>query len=92
MPGSVANNGVLAWSGYLYAFNTLCLTLRTFGHALEQSKTVGIIQIAFFSILKEILIIFLQLLATLLAFSIALTKIYLVGKSVDANESHGKDM
>ena len=44
------NNRVLATAGYLYSANTLCLTFRVFGHMLEQSKDVGTIQIALFSI------------------------------------------
>ena len=91
MPTSVANNRALAMVGYLYGFNTLCLTLRTFGHVMEQSKLVGTIQIALFSILKEIQIVFGQFVAILLAFSIAVTKVYMTEKSFLANESGGKD-
>ena len=92
MPGSAANNRVLAITGYLYAFNTLCFTLRTFGHVMEQSKVIGTIQIALFSILKEIQIVFGQFAAILLAFSIAVTKIYMTEKTYLGNKSDGKDM
>ena len=91
MPGSVANNRALAIAGYLYGFNTLCLTLRTFGHVMEQSKFFGTIQIAMFSILKEIGIVLGQFMVALLAFSITLTKIYMTEKSFLAKETEGKD-
>jgi len=58
---------------------------------MEQSKLVGTIQIALFSILKEIQIVFGQFAAILLAFSIAVTKVYMTEKSFLANDSGGKD-
>ena len=92
MLGSVENNRALAIAGYMYGFNTLFLTLRIFGHVMEQSKFVGTIQIALFSILKEIQIVFGQFMAALLAFSITLTKIYMTEKSFLAKKTDGKDM
>ena len=79
--GSVANNRALVIAGYLYSFNTFCLTLRTFGHTMEQSKDVGIIQIALFTILKDIRAIIWQFMAVIVAFSMAITKIYMSEKS-----------
>ena len=81
------NNRVLATAGYLYSANTLCLTFRVFGQVLEQSKDVGTIQIALFSILKDISVIIWQFMAAILAFSIAITKVYMVEKSFIADGS-----
>ena len=81
MSGSAINNRVLAISGYLYSANTLCLTFRVFGHILEQSKDVGTIQIALFTILKDIGVVIWQFTAAILAFSIAITKVFMVEKS-----------
>ena len=87
MAGSAMNNRVLATAGYLYSANTLCLTFRVFGHILEQSKDVGTVQIALFSILKDISVVIWQFMAAILAFSIAITKVYMVEKSFIANGS-----
>lgn len=90
--GSVVNNRVLIIAGYLYSFNTLCLTFRVFGHVMEQSKDVGTIQIALFSILKNIRTIIWQFTAAIVAFSIAITKIYMAEKSYVLNATNKKDM
>ena len=87
MAGSAMNNRVLATAGYLYSANTLCLTFRVVGHVLEQSKDVGTIQIALFSIIKDISVVIWQFKTTILAFSIAITKVYMVEKSFIANGS-----
>lgn len=81
------NNRILATAGYLYSVNTLCLTFRVFGHLLEQSRAVGTTQIALFSILKDIRVVIWQFTAAILAFSIAITKVYMVEKSFIANRS-----
>ena len=85
--GSAANNRALAIAGYLYSFNTLCLTLRAFGQVMEQPKDVGTIQIALFSILRDVRTVLWQFVAVILAFSIAITKIYMSERSFIANES-----
>ncbi|KAJ7379864.1 hypothetical protein OS493_012617 [Desmophyllum pertusum] len=90
--GSEMNNRALAIAGYFYSFNTLCLTLRVFGSVMEQSRDVGTIQIALFSILTDIRIVFWQFTAAILAFSIAITKVYMVEKSFIANGSDGNDL
>ena len=92
MSGSVVNNRVLVVVGYLYSFNTLCLTFRVFGHVMEQSKGVGTIQIALFSILKDIRTIIWQFTAAIFAFSIAITKVYMAEKSFVPISSDGNDM
>lgn len=90
--GSVANNRALVIAGYLYSFNTLCLTLRTFGQVLEQLKDVGTIQIALFTILKDVHTVLWHFLAVILAFSIAVTKIYMSERSFISNESERHEM
>ena len=90
--GSVANNRVLVIAGYLYSFNTLLLTLRAFGQVMEHLKDVGTIQIALFSILKDVRTVLSQFLAVILAFSFAITKIYMSERSFIANESERHEM
>ena len=90
--GSVANNRTLVIAGYLYSFNTLCLTLRAFGQVMEQQKDVGTIQIALFSILRDVRTVLWQFLAVILAFSIAITKIYMSERSFIANKSERHEM
>ena len=58
---------------------------------MEQSKEMGIIQIALFSILKNIRAIIWQFMAAILAFSIAITKVYMAEESFLANGSDGND-
>ncbi|XP_078350088.1 uncharacterized protein LOC144634914 isoform X2 [Oculina patagonica] len=82
---SEMNNRALAIAGYFYSFNTLCLTMRVFGHVTEQSRHLGVIQIALFNILKDISTIILQFIAGILAFSIAITKVFMAEKSFIAN-------
>lgn len=90
--GSVANNRTLVIAGYLYGLNTLLLTLRTFGQVMEQLKDVGTIQIALFSILKDVRTVLSQFLAVFLAFSFVITKIYMSERSFIANESERHEM
>ena len=90
--GTEMNNRALAVSGYLYSFNTLCLTLRIFGHVAEQSRNLGVIQIALFNILREITTILLQFIAGVMAFSIAITKVYMAQKSFVENGNIRNDM
>ena len=90
--GLAVNNRTLLIAGYLYSFNTLCLTLRAFGQVMEQQKDVGTIQIALFSILKDVRTVLWQFLAVILAFSIAITKIYMSERSFIANKSERHEM
>ena len=57
------------------------LTFRVFGHVMENTRDVGAIQIALFHILNDVVAIFWQFMAAILAFSIAITKIYMAEKS-----------
>ncbi|XP_020900750.1 short transient receptor potential channel 5-like [Exaiptasia diaphana] len=68
------------------------LTLRVFGHIMESSKNTGRIQIALFQIIGAVIAIFGQFVATLLAFSFAITKVYVVEisyKAMDNSTAHG---
>ena len=85
---SVTNNRALVIAGYLYGLNTMFLTLRAFGHVMETRRGIGAIQIALFQIIGDISTIFWQFLATILAFSIAITKVYMAEKSYIAQESY----
>lgn len=88
----VSDNRPLAIAGYLYGFIAMFLTLRAFGHVMECMRGMGAIQIALFFIMWDILAIFWQLLATILAFSIAMTKIYVAEKSYTSKEKSGETL
>ena len=78
---SVVNNRSLVIAGYLYGLNTMILTFRVFGQVMETVKGLGTIQIALFSIIRDVATIFWQFVATVIAFSFAITKIYMSEKS-----------
>ncbi|KAL9952846.1 hypothetical protein ACROYT_G040159 [Oculina patagonica] len=90
--GSEMNNRALAIAGYFYSFNTLVLTLRVFGFLTEQLRNLGVIQIALINILKDISTIILQFIAGILAFSIAITKVFMAEKSFIANGNAQNDI
>ena len=88
---SVENDRALVIAGYLYGLNTMVLTFRAFGHMMENTREVGSIQIALFHILSDVVAIFWQFIAAILAFSIAITKVYMAEKSYlekDYNENN----
>ncbi|KAK2573185.1 Short transient receptor potential channel 4 [Acropora cervicornis] len=87
---SVTDNRSLVIAGYFYGVNTMFLTLRAFGHVMETTKQIGTIQIALFHILTDLVTIFWQFMATILAFSIAITKVYVAEKSF-ISEDNGKE-
>ena len=89
---AVVNNRVLVITGYLYGLNTMLLTLRAFGHMMESTKRIGTIQIALFHIIGDVVTIFWQFLATILAFSLAVTKVYMAETSYVMENSIGKDL
>ena len=68
--------------GYLYGLNTMILTFRVFGQLMETVKGLGDIQIALLSIISDVAIIFWQFAATILAFSLAMTKVYMSERSI----------
>ena len=73
---SVADNRPLAVASYLYGLAALLLTLRAFGHMMEGVRGLGAIQIAFFLIIRHVAAILWQFVATILAFSMAITKVF----------------
>ena len=77
----VSNNRVLVVTGYLYGLNAMFLTLRVFGHLMETTKRMGAIQIALFQIIGDVMAIFCQFFTVVLAFSFAITKIYVAERS-----------
>ena len=79
---SVNNNRMLAVAGYLYGFNTMLLTFRTFGPILETTKVIGIVQIAFFQILGDALVVVVHFLALTIAFASAITKVFVAEKTM----------
>ena len=89
---AVSDNRPLAVAGYFYGFIAMFLTLRVFGHVMECVRGMGAIQIALFFIMWDVLAIFWQFLATILAFSLAMTKIYVSEKSFSSNERSGEDL
>ena len=89
---TVSNNRLLAVAGYLYGLMALLLTLRVFGHVMECIRGMGAILIAFFFIMWDVFAIFWQFLAMILAFSLAMTKIYVVEKSYTSNTISVKDL
>ena len=78
---SVVDNRALVVAGYLYGLNTMFLTFRAFGHLMENTRNVGSIQIALYHILSDVVAIFWQFIAAILAFSIAITKVYMAENS-----------
>lgn len=73
---TATGNKALVIAGYFYGFNTMILTLRVFGHLMETNKVTGTTHIALISIIEDVAIIFFQFLVGILAFSLAITKIY----------------
>jgi len=92
LSGAVVNNRVLVITGYLHGLNTMLLTLRAFGHMMETTKRIGAIQIALFHIIGDVVTIFWQFLATILAFSLAATKVYMAEKSYVIENGIGRDL
>ena len=88
---SVVSNRSLVIAGYLYGLNTMFLTFRVFGHVMETTRGVGSIQIALFHILSDVATIFWQFIAAILAFSIAITKVYVAETSYLTKQSNDKN-
>ena len=85
---SVNNNTSLAIAGYLYGFNTMLLTFRAFGSILEKTAGVGTIQIAFFHIIGDTVVV--QFLVITLAFASAITKVFVTEKTMASEGTSGK--
>lgn len=73
--GDPYHNRLLAVINYLYGVNTLLLVLR-FSSILELNKTVGPLQLALFRMIVDLMIILVQFVFVILAFSVAITMIY----------------
>ena len=86
----IFQNRTLAAANYMYGLNTMCLTLRFFGSVLESTQSTGVVQIVLFKIVGHIVIIFWQLLVAILAFSLAITKVYLTAGGYANWEENGK--
>ena len=91
LSNSVENDRVLLITGYLYGLSTLILTFRAFGHMMENTREVGSIQIALFHIVSDVVAIFWQFIAAILAFSIAITKVYMAEKSYLEKDNRDKN-
>ena len=83
---SATGNRALVIAGYCYGLNTMILTLRVFGHLMEASKETGTTHIALMSIIEDVATIFFQFLVGILAFSLAISKIYLAEDSFFSSE------
>ena len=77
----VIQNSVLAAANHLYGLNTMFLTLRVIGQILETLRRIGPVEIALFKIIRDVATIFWQFLAVILAFSLAITKVFLTERS-----------
>ena len=87
---SVNNNTNLAIAGYLYGFNTMLLTFRAFGSILEKPEGIGTIQIAFFHIIGDAVLVVLHFLVMTLAFASAITKVFVTEKTMASEGTSGK--
>jgi len=87
---SANNNTSLAIAGYLYGFNTMLLTFRTFGSILERTEFVGTIQIAFFHIIGDAVVVVVHFLVITLAFASTITKVFVTEKTMAREGSEGK--
>ncbi|CAH3046582.1 unnamed protein product [Porites lobata] len=87
---SVNNNRILAVAGYLYGVNTMFLTLRAFGSLLETTKGVGTVQIAFFHIIGDAVVVVVHFLAITVAFASTITKVFVAEKTMVSKNTPAK--
>ena len=88
----VSENSLLAVSEYFYGFIAMFLTLRAFGQVIEGVRGMGAIQIALFFVIWDVMAIFWQFLAMILAFSLAMTKIYVAEKAYTSGKDSAEDL
>ena len=69
----------------------MCLTVRTFGQVMGCMRRMGAIQIALFFVISDVMAVFWQFLAAILAFSLAMTKIYVAEKSYTSGRDSDED-
>ncbi|KAK3707204.1 hypothetical protein QZH41_019566 [Actinostola sp. cb2023] len=88
----ISHNLLLITASYLYGINAMLLTLRVFGQGMEIQQSTGTKQIALLRIIGAVAVIFVQMVAAILGFSLILTKIYVAEISYNAMtnvSSHG---
>ena len=88
----VLDNRLLAVSEYFYGFISIPLTLRAFGQVIERVQEIGVIQIALFFVIWDVMAIFWQFLAMILAFSLAMTKVYVAEKAYTLGKDSAEDL
>ena len=88
----MSDNRLLAVSEYFYGFIAMFLTLRAFGQVIERKRGMGVIQIALFFVIWDVMAIFWQFLAMILAFSLAMTKIYVAEKTYTLGKNSTEDL
>ena len=79
---SANNNRILAVAGHLYGVNTMLLTFRAFGSILETTKGLGTVQIAFFHIIGDAVVVVVHFLAITIAFASTITKVFVAEKTM----------
>ena len=87
---SLNNNRILAIAGYLYGVNTMFLTLRAFGSLLETTKGIGTVQIAFFHIIGDAVVVVVHFLAITMAFASTITKVFVAEKTMVSKNTPAK--
>ena len=88
----VSGNRLLVVSEYFYGFIAMFLTIRAFGQVIERLRKMGAIQIALFFIISDVLTIFWQFLAMILAFALPMTKIYIAEKAYTSGKASAGDL
>ena len=88
----VSDNRLLAVSEYFYGFIAMFLTPRAFGQVIERVRGMGAIQIALFFVIWDVMAIFWQFLAMIIAFSLAMTKMYLAEKAYTSGKDSAEDL
>ncbi|CAH3162466.1 unnamed protein product, partial [Pocillopora meandrina] len=88
----VSGNRLLAVSEYFYGFIAMFLTPRAFGQVIERLRGMGAIQIALFFVIWDVMAIFSQFLAMIIAFSLAMTKVYLSEKAYTSGKDSVEDL
>ena len=79
-------------SEYFYGFIAMFLALRAFGQVIERLRKMGTIQIALFFIMSDVLGIFWQFVALILAFALPITKIYIAEKAYTSGRDSAEDL
>ena len=78
--GAHSNNRLLEIANYLYGFDTLLLILR-FSCIVGLSSNFAPLQLAIFRMCVDLVVILVQFVFIIVAFSVAITKGHVAGKS-----------